>query len=109
MALVFASTSKDRPVHNVGDCWLITGTLTFSGSYATGGDALDLTNFIPLGKGYKPTIICLGEFRGNDPEYDSVNQKLKLFSAANTEVAAAAYNAALTASPINVAFLVIAN
>jgi hypothetical protein len=88
--------------------WLTTGTLTFSGSYATGGDTLAAGT---IGKripsiGTVRELIPLGTARGNTMEYDLTNGKLKFYSAANTEMTAAAYNAALTATPVPVAFLV---
>jgi hypothetical protein len=81
--------------------YALVGTLTFTGSYATGGDALDLSLYfkrIGVGKG----IRFVSDIRGNDPEYDEANKKLKLYASANTEVAAAAYNAAILASPVPV-------
>lgn len=88
--------------------WLTTGTLTFTGSYATGGDAITAATIakrIPVG-GNAREIIPLGTARGNTMEYDLANGKLKFYSASNTELAAAAYNAALTATPVPVAFLI---
>jgi hypothetical protein len=88
--------------------WLVTGTLTFSGSYATGGDTLAasaVAKRIPVA-GTVREMTPLGSARGNTLEYDLVNGKLKVFASANTEAAAAAYNAALTASPVPVGFLV---
>ena len=107
MALLFtpnkSSAAADR--HAIGDMWVLIGTLTFSGSYATGGDTVDLTRYL-LGTSGAKFILPLSDLRGNGMEYDLVNKKLKLYSAANTEVAAAAYNAALTGSPVPVAFMV---
>jgi len=88
--------------------WLTTGTLTFSGSYSTGGDTLaaaSVAKRIPV-SGTIREMIPVGTARGNTMEYDLANGKLKFYSSANTEVAAAAYNAALTASPVPVAFLI---
>jgi hypothetical protein len=88
-------------VHSFGDMYALVGTITFTGSYATGGDTLDLTALFKRtgdGKG----IRVVTTLRGNEPEYDPVAKKLKLYGSANTEVAAAAYNAALTASPVPV-------
>jgi hypothetical protein len=91
--------------HAIGDLFLALVTITFSGSYATGGDALDLgALFAPLNPTFS-VIVVLGDVRGNDTEYDQVNKKLKLYSSANTELAAAAYNAALTAAPVTLVAL----
>jgi hypothetical protein len=84
--------------------YLLAGTLTFSGSYATGGDALDLGLKNPQ-VGRARMAVVVGQLRGNIAEYDPTNKKLKLYSSANTELTAAAYNAALTATPVPIAFL----
>jgi hypothetical protein len=89
--------------------WLVSGTLTFSGSYSTNGDSLPaatLAKRIPVAGVVREVIPLNANLRGNTAEYVLATGLLKLFSAANTEVAAAAYNAALTASPVPVAFLV---
>jgi hypothetical protein len=107
MALVFTPDkggSGASPIALAGGVWLLFGTLTFSGSYATGGDSLDLARYLPA-MGTVRQVVGVSTLRGNTPEFDAVNKKLKLYSTANTEVAAAAYNAALTASPVPVAFL----
>jgi len=101
MAVTFTpSTVADAASeHIIGDLKALTGTLTFSGSYATGGDSLDLAAILKrtgLGKVY----VIVGGIRGHTAEFDETNKKLKLYSSANTELAAGAYNAALTASPV---------
>jgi hypothetical protein len=79
----------------------LVGTLTFSGSYATGGDPLDLgILFSKIGLG--AVYLVEGAFRGYEPEYDPTNKKLLLYSSANTELAAAAYSGALAATPVPV-------
>lgn len=92
----------------MGDLWTMFVSLTFSGSYATGGDALD---FGPLlqGPAAGTTVIMVDVTGGAGTtfEYDRTNKKLKGFSAANTELTAAAYNAALTGD-VNVMAQVIA-
>lgn len=99
MAVVFTPAKVPGDIHSMGDFFVLIGTFTFSGSYATGGDSLDLgLAFRKIGAGR--SVIVTTTARGNEVEYDEVNKKLKLWGAANTEVAAAAYNAALTASPV---------
>jgi hypothetical protein len=114
MALVFtpASTTQagaqGEAVAMAAGWWWVPGTLTFSGSYATNGDALTAANIAkncPVG-GTPKQIIAVGSIRGNQPEYDLAAGKLKFYSSANTEMTAAAYNAALTASPVPCAFWV---
>lgn len=108
MAVVFTPDQSGDSATNValaGGWYLVAGTLTFSGSYATGGETLNIVKLIAQASRARQVIVH-GNFRGNDAEYDLTNSKLKLFSAANTELAAAAYNAAITASPIRVGFLV---
>lgn len=88
--------------------WFQTGTLTFSGSYSTGGDTLaaaTLAKRIPTA-GTVREVVPVTTARGNSMEYVLASGLMKFFGAANTEVAAAAYNAALTASPVPVAFWV---
>lgn len=101
MAVVFTPARLPGDIQKAGSLLVLAGTLTFSGSYATGGDALDLNRvFKRIGLGMVLGIVT--SVRGNEAEYDSTNAKLKLYASANTEVAAAAYNAALTASPVPV-------
>lgn len=99
MAIVFTPARLPGDIQSAGSMLCLAGTLTFSGSYATGGDALDLSRYFKrIGLGM---VLCIvGDIRGNGIEYDATNAKIKLYASANTEVAAAAYNAALTASPI---------
>lgn len=87
---------------------MAVGTLTFSGSYATGGEVPTVAS-PPGGTGLKQLMSRLGfgeilyvdaSSRGNTVEFVDSTDKLKVFTAANTEHTAAAYNAALTASPV---------
>lgn len=83
-------------------------TPTFSGTYPTGGDTVDLTgatnpSLLPGGKpgqALPESLQVIGASGGDGGEMvigtTNANHKLKLFSAANTELANAAYNAALT-------------
>lgn len=108
MSVVFTPDTKGSaasPIANAGGTWFLFGTLTFSGSYATGGDTLDLTKYLPA-MGTIRQLVVLSTARGNSLEYDVTNKKLKVFASANTEAAAAAYNAALTASPVPFSALV---
>lgn len=102
MAVTFTPASDHaKKVHVVGDMMLLIGTLTFSGSYSTGGDSLDLRAILAqTGLGTVDAVI--GHARGHGMEYDNTNKKLKLYASANTEHAAAAYNAALTGSAVPV-------
>jgi hypothetical protein len=101
MAIVFTPDAVPGQIQKMGSLFCLVGTFTFSGSYATGGDAtLNLeTIFKRIGLG---RVYFISPVRGNSAEWDSANDKLKLYASANTEVAAAAYNAALTASPVPV-------
>src|SRR5262245_17055369 len=87
--------------------FLLVGTVTFSGSYAAGGDTFttgksleDLFKTIGAGR----VIAALAAIRGYTPEWDSTAKKMKLFSG-GTELTAGAYPAALTASPAPAVFL----
>lgn len=104
MGLVFTPSSLPESVHSMGDLLALAGTITFSGSYATGGDTFtsgqtpeDLLARIGLGR-----ILNVDITRGITAEWDATAKKMKFYSAAYTEVSAAAYNAALTASPVPV-------
>lgn len=96
LAVVTLATPGDAASpQSVGSIMQLFATLTFSGSYATGGEAWDP---LPLFGGLASAVLAvtlLGE-PGYGFEYDKVNKKLKLFSSANTELAAGAYNAAVT-------------
>lgn len=104
MAIVFTPDKLPGDMQKMGSLFCLVGTFTFSGSYATGGDAtLNLENiFKRIGLG---RVYFISPVRGNTAEWDPTNDKLKLYGSANTEVAAAAYNAALTASPVPVMIL----
>jgi hypothetical protein len=81
---------------------------TFSGNYSTNGDTLDLTAatnplFLPGGKpgqALPESLQVVGNPGGDGAEgvigATNATHKIKMFSAANTELAAAAYNAAVT-------------
>lgn len=112
MPMVFNRSANMPEAGNfvkLGNAFLLVGTITFSGSYAAGGDTFtsgkspeDLVKQVGAGR----VLAVLGTLRGNAAEWDPVTKKLRLYASANTEVAAAAYNAALTASPVPVAILV---
>lgn len=108
------SGQSAQPIALSAGYWLLTGTITIAGSYATGGDTLDLSPFFPAGKTLRE-VFCPAPIRGFNGEYDVVNKKLKLWSinpaAASLDVGmlehpAAAYIAALTATPVPMAFWV---
>lgn len=98
MAIVFTPARLSGDIHKSGDLLVLAGTFTFSGSYATGGDTTpNLENmFKRIGLGM---VLHITPVRGHTLEWDATNDKIKMYASANTEVAAAAYNAALTASP----------
>jgi hypothetical protein len=102
MAITFTpAAGKQQDVESLGSLLCLVGTLTFSGSYATGGETLRLDKlFGKIGRGQ--VLGILTDLRGHTPEYDPATNKVKLYSAASTELAAAAYNATLTASPVPV-------
>lgn len=96
-ATVLPRPGSNEPVSAYGDLWQVLVTLAFSGSYATNGDSLDFTPFLQ-GPAAGTTVLFVDVMggAGTQFEYDKVNKKLKAFSAANTELTAGAYNAALT-------------
>ncbi len=113
MGMVFTPDQSGDSALNVAlaSGWFIVGgTLTLSGSYAAGGDSVDLTKLFGSG-GSLRRVVSVGAPRGLNLEYDKTNKKIKVFildvtGNAVTEHTAAAYDADLTASPIDVAFLV---
>lgn len=112
MPVVFTPDSKGSgasPIAIAGGVWMLFGTLTFSGSYATNGDALDLSKFVPA-MGTVRQVTPIGQAKGLTFTYDVVNKKLLVWTApvanAPTEHTAAAYNAALTVAPQPISFLI---
>src|SRR4051812_20126695 len=101
--------SGASPIALAGGVWMLFGTLTFSGSYATNGDALDLSKFVQA-MGTVRQVIPIASAKGVTFTYDSTNKKLLVWTApvanAPTEHTAAAYNAALTGAPQPVSFLI---
>lgn len=102
-----------QPVALSAGYWILGGSLVLTGSYAAGGDVLDLTPYFPAGKTIR-SLVTLADIRGFSGEYDILNKKLKLLglnpAAASLDVAAlehpaAAYNSVMTTGAIPVAFL----
>jgi hypothetical protein len=92
----------------VGGVWVRPMTLTFSGSYVTGGDAWNPLVGWP---GATPSTIIAVAVTGGAGylyEFQKPAGGLKIFSAAGVELAAGAYPAALTAETVNVVSLVYA-
>ena len=99
MAVVATITDQT----SLGPKWMVTGTLTFSGNYATGGE-------VPTYPGLKtskstPIRLHAAALVGYLFSYDPATGKLLIFSdvtpaatAALPQLAAAAYPAALTGS-----------
>lgn len=105
MALTFVPSTQlvDKNASlKLSNAFMLVGTLTSAGSYATGGDTFsagqnleDLLKRIGAGR-----VLFVEVGRGFGAEWDSTAKKLKLFSSGGTELTAAAYPAALTGSPI---------
>ncbi len=88
----------------------VTGTLTFSGSYSTGGDTLDWTTAAPqigqsgqvIPSSQPPQQVMFDSQNGNAGYYVPVqgsasnNWKLKCFQGGGTELAAGAYPSSVT-------------
>jgi hypothetical protein len=114
MTAVFTVDQSGDSSTNVplgGGWWIVGASAVFSGSYPTGGETFDLDKAFGSG-GRVRRAIALGGFRGLQPEYDKVNKKLKLFTVTTVatgaiqEHPAAAYDADLTASAVDLAFLI---
>lgn len=105
MALTFVKSTQIPEANGViklPSGFILAGTLTAAGSYATGGDTFtagqtpeDLLKRIGAGR-----VIFVEVGRGYGAEWDATAKKLKLFASGGTELTAAAYPAALTGSPI---------
>lgn len=97
VATIIPKPGSQEPIMAMGDLWTFFVSLAFTGSYVTSGDPLDFTSLLQ-GPAAGATVLSVDVAggAGNQFEYDKVNKKLKGFSAANTELTAAAYNAAIT-------------
>jgi hypothetical protein len=92
MALTMTIVSVDAAADNI----YIFGTLSASGSYATGGDTLDFTTVAPqLAASQPPLQLWAGGSTGDTYAWISENalnnQKLKISTASGTELASGAY------------------
>ena len=97
MSLAIAILSADAAADNV----YVFGTLTASGNYATGGDTIDFTTVgsqIPAS--HAPVQLWVGGSTGDSYSWIKGtalnNQKVKINSASNTELASGAYPARIT-------------
>ena len=84
------------------------GTLTFTGSYATNGDTLDLTTVADKLSSSQIVQIVADSVNGNGMYYVAVvgsalnNHKLKVFSAGGSELTAGAYPVGVTGDTVQV-------
>lgn len=110
MAASAAATNVDRALIATGGGWELDALITLSGSYSTGGDALDFGPFFSQqGQGIVDKVQVDG-VTGYIARYDYTSKKLLWYVGDNdavadgplVELAAAAYPAALTAGTIRV-------
>jgi hypothetical protein len=84
------------------------GTLTFTGSYPTGGDTLDLTTVSEKLSSSQIVQIVADSLNGNNMYYVAVvgsalnNHKLKVFSAGGVELTAGAYSGTVTGDTVQI-------
>ena len=84
------------------------GTLTFTGSYATNGDTLDLSAVSEKLSSSQIVQIVVDSLNGNNMYYVAVvgnalnNHKIKAFSAGGTEISAGAYPGGVTGDTVQV-------
>lgn len=114
---ISATITQNSPGGDVefsGKFFRVFGSITFSGSYATGGDTFDLTAITkPLGTsgipgGYSgatiPLVIYIQGINGYSYSYvkgtTRANGKIKVSTTANTELAAGAYPAGVTGDTV---------
>jgi hypothetical protein len=110
MSVVFTKSNKIPEGGNIVEAsgaQFLVGTLTFAGSYATGGDTFTGSTPETLGRiiGAGRVLGVMTGLRGYTAEWNDTTKKLLLHSA-GVELAAAAYPAGLTATPVPVVFLV---
>jgi hypothetical protein len=111
MALVFNKTPKLPEGGNFlkgSNFYLLVGTITVTGAYAAGGDTFaagkspeDIAKQIGAGR----ILAVLSDMRGNNPEWNDATKKLQFYTGAGVELAAAAYPAAMSATPVPVVIL----
>ena len=77
----------------------VIGTLTFTGNYVSGGDALPASAF-GAGTTKKPIAFDVNGKAGYKYEYDNEAGKLKIFTAGQTELSAAAYPAGIATTDV---------
>jgi hypothetical protein len=106
MSIVFAFDSNLVPgEQSLGSLLGVVGTLTIAGSYTTGGEIITasgasqsfdkLLKKIGMGR-----VLAVWVARGCGADWDQPNLKLKFWASPGVELAAAAYPAGMTASPI---------
>ena len=100
MALAITVTDVDAGGENLVS---VLGTLTPSGSYATGGDSLDFTSVsAQFGASQAPLQVWIGGSTGDAYAFVRAasptlsNGKMKINTASNTELASGAYPARIT-------------
>lgn len=85
------------------------GTLTFTGSYVTGGDTMDLTTVAEKLSSAQIIQVFADSQNGNAGYYVPLagsalnNWKLKAFTGGGTEVSAGAYPASVTTDVVQIA------
>jgi hypothetical protein len=99
MALAINITNIDTGKND----FYIFGTLSASGSYASGGDTLDFTTVAnQIGASQAPVQVWVGGTTGDTYAFiraaspTLANGKIKINTASNTELAAGAYPARIT-------------
>jgi hypothetical protein len=99
MTVVLGSVSgTGTPVyHSIGDRWELIGTLTFSSTYAAGGDTLDLSTILSgVGVGVIDKV-SIDLVNGYHLGYNYTTKKITVWDpSTNAELANGAYPAAIT-------------
>lgn len=94
--MAIALTSVDGHF-DAGGVLIVTGTVTFSSNYATGGE--DLSSVFlddSIKSATKPLFLTINNKGGYFFDYDRTNNKLLCYDNIATEEGAGAYNAAVT-------------
>lgn len=96
MAVAIA-VAQNKP-HMWGDKQMFHGVVTFTGSYATGGDAYNPTSLLTQSGVGTIDIVLFDQTLGYGIVYDYTNHKILVYTTAETEFTAGAYSAGLLAA-----------
>jgi hypothetical protein len=78
------------------------GTLAFTGSYATGGDAVSFASLLPIAKGASPVFVEINGIAGYYYQYVKAAGKIIIWGPGSaTQLAAGAYPGGITGDTVS--------